>query len=102
MLSTATPVAGPLAAVLPAKRSAVATDVDQRESRRTAEALKLIQDRLAPRRRGVHAGESVYAAGDRFATLHILNSGCFKMINLAADGREQVVSLKFRGDWMGF
>jgi CRP/FNR family transcriptional regulator len=24
------------------------------------------------------------------------------MVNLTADGREQVVSLKFRGDWLGF
>ena len=32
----------------------------------------------------------------------MLNSGFFKMVNLAADGREQVVSLKFRGDWLGF
>ena len=34
--------------------------------------------------------------------LYILNAGFFKIVKLAADGREQVVSLKFRGDWMGF
>jgi len=82
---------------LPASRLA-----DQRASERTAETLKLLQDRLAPARRVVHAGEVVYAAGERFATLFILNSGCFKMVNLAVDGREQVVGLKFRGDWLGF
>ena len=26
----------------------------------------------------------------------------FKIVNLSVDGREQVVGLKFRGDWMGF
>ena len=71
-------------------------------SRRVADTLKLLQERLTPRRRVVHAGDVVYGAGERFAHLYILNAGCFKMINLSADGREQVVSLKFRGDWLGF
>jgi len=71
-------------------------------SRRVADTLKLLHERLTPRRRVVHAGDVVYGAGERFAHLYILNAGCFKMINLSADGREQVVSLKFRGDWLGF
>ena len=75
---------------------------DQRASQRVADTLKLLCDRLSPRRRVVHAGEVVYAAGDRFETLYVLTSGFFKMINLSADGREQVVSLTFRGDWLGF
>ena len=75
---------------------------DRRASQNAAEALKLLSDRLAPRRRIVHAGDVVYSAGERFESLYVLNSGSFKMINLAADGREQVVSLKFRGDWLGF
>ena len=75
---------------------------DDRASRRVADNLRLLTERLAPRRRVVHAGDVVFAAGDRFDTLYVLNSGFFKMVNLAADGREQVVSLKFRGDWLGF
>ena len=71
-------------------------------SRRVADTLKLLQERLAPRRRVVHAGDVVYGAGERFANLYILNAGLLKMINVSADGREQVVSLKFRGDWLGF
>ena len=75
---------------------------DRYASQSAADTLKLLSERLAPRRRVVHAGDVVYSAGERFESLYILNSGFFKMINLAADGREQVVSLKFRGDWLGF
>jgi CRP/FNR family transcriptional regulator, anaerobic regulatory protein len=31
-----------------------------------------------------------------------VNSGFFKVVNLAPDGREQVVGLHFKGDWLGF
>src|SRR3982751_1850991 len=75
---------------------------DQRASQHAAETMRLLSDRLKPRRRIVHAGDVVYSAGERFESLYVLNSGFFKMVNLAADGREQVVSLKFRGDWLGF
>ena len=69
---------------------------------RTAETLALLKSVLAPQRRVVHAGDAVYQAGASFTNLYILNSGLFKIVNIAADGREQVVSLKFRGDWLGF
>ncbi len=77
-------------------------DEDRRASRHVADTLRLLNDRLLPKRRVVHAGEVVYGSGDRFDTLYVLTSGSFKMVNLSADGREQVVSLKFRGDWLGF
>ena len=44
----------------------------------------------------------LYQAGERFTSLHVLNSGFFKIVNLSADGREQVVGLHFKGDWLGF
>lgn len=69
---------------------------------RIAEALQLISVALEPKRRIVHAGDVIYRAGDRFEHLHILNSGFFKLISLSSDGREQVVGLRFRGDWLGF
>ena len=75
---------------------------DQRASQSAADTLRLLSDRLTLRRRVVHAGDVVYSAGERFEWLYALNSGSFKMVNLAADGREQVVSLKFGGDWLGF
>jgi len=75
---------------------------NQRSSQHIADTLKLIGDALAPQRRVVHAGDVIYQAGERFGNLHILNSGFCKIVNLSADGREQVVGLKFRGDWLGF
>jgi CRP/FNR family transcriptional regulator len=77
-------------------------EADDVSSRRVAANLRLLIERLEPRRRVVHAGDIVYSAGDTFDTLYVLTSGFFKMVNSAADGREQVVSLKFRGDWLGF
>ena len=104
MLSTALVVSSPRPPAIPFDSAATLLDrgADQRASQRVAETLKLLQDRLAPRRRVVHAGDVVFCAGARFSTLYVLNAGFFKMVNLAADGREQVVSLKFRGDWLGF
>lgn len=69
---------------------------------RIADTLQLLQDHVALTRRLVHAGDSVYQAGERFGLLHVVNSGFFKTVNLAPDGREQVVGLHFKGDWLGF
>jgi CRP/FNR family transcriptional regulator len=104
MLSTALDSTGSTAhhaaRPMPADRPSI--DADRRASRNAAEALKMLSDRLAPQRRVVHAGDVIYHAGDRFGTLYVLNSGFFKLVTLSPDGREQVVSLKFRGDWLGF
>ena len=105
MLSTA-PVSArsfsPALAAFVAPATRVDRQADVLASRHVADTLKLLQERLAPRRRVVHAGDVVYGAGERFANLYILNAGFFKLMNVTADGREQVVSLKFRGDWLGF
>jgi len=77
-------------------------EADQQASRNTADTLKLLAGTLAPQRRVVHAGDVIYQAGERFSNLYVLNSGFFKIVRLSPDGREQVVSLKFRGDWLGF
>jgi CRP/FNR family transcriptional regulator len=98
---SSTPTRAPIASFLAAS-PVVDRQADERASRHVADTLKLLEERLTPRRRVVHAGDVVYRAGERFGNLHILNSGFFKLVNLAADGREQVVSLKFRGDWLGF
>ena len=70
--------------------------------RQTSDNLRLLAEQLKPQRRVVHTGDVIYQAGERFGNLYILNSGFFKIVNLTADGREQVVGLKFRGDWLGF
>lgn len=69
---------------------------------RIARTLELVQEHLEPQRRIVHAGETVYQGGQGFACLYLLNAGYVKFVNLAPDGREQVVGFKFRGDWLGF
>ena len=76
--------------------------VNHRASLGIAATLNLLNDCLAPRRRVVHSGDSIYQAGERFGDLHILHSGFVKIVNLSSDGRKQVVGLKFRGDWLGF
>ena len=75
---------------------------NQRSSQRTADILQLLHTALVPQRRLVHAGERVYQVGERFGHLHVLNSGFVKIVTVSPDGREQVVGLKFRGDWLGF
>ena len=65
------------------------------------DTLKMLSEALQPQRRLVRAGDVIYRAGERFDCLHVLNSGMVKVVKLTADGREQVVALKFRGDWLG-
>ena len=67
-----------------------------------ANVLNLLGELLAPQRKLLHAGDVLYQAGERFGNLYILNSGFCKIITMSPDGREQVVGLKFRGDWLGF
>jgi CRP/FNR family transcriptional regulator len=71
-------------------------------SKNIAGTLELLNDTLAPQRRVVHAGDVIYQGGERFGNLYVLNSGFFKIVKVTADGREQVVGLKLRGDWLGF
>jgi len=104
MLSTATshrtPALAPITATFRAPKSDAGAN--QRASQAIADTLKLLSDKLAPQRRVVHAGDVIYQAGEQFGNLYILNSGFFKIVTMSPDGREQVVGLKFRGDWLGF
>jgi len=68
---------------------------------RITDMLRLLQDSLPIQRRIVRAGDTVYQVGQKFGCLYIVNSGFFKMVNLSGEGREQVVGLHFKGDWMG-
>jgi len=70
--------------------------------RRVAETLALVADAVPVQRRLLRPGDAVYQAGQRFTHLHLLNAGFVKVVNLSADGRDQIVGLKFRGDWLGF
>lgn len=72
------------------------------EAQRIAAMLELVAAAVPLQRRVVHAGDTIYQAGEDFGRLHIVNAGFFKIVNSASDGREQVVGLQFRGDWLGF
>ena len=104
-VSVAKPLANPLLPIManvqdgPAKSPAMATET--MVARRISDSLKLLGDVLQPVKRIVRAGDVLYRAGDRFDCLHVLNSGMVKVVKFTADGREQVVGLKFRGDWLG-
>ena len=69
---------------------------------RIERTLALLRAHLQPTRRVLEAGEPVYRVGDPLDCLHIVHAGCFKTVNLASDGREQMVGLHFKGDWLGF
>ncbi len=86
----------------PAARAATGGGAEAERPLSIADTLEMLSDLLAPQRRVVHAGDVVYQSGERFGALYILNSGFFKIVNQSADGREQVVGLKLRGDWLGF
>ena len=86
----------------PAARTAAVHASEASNPGRIADMLALLNDRLLPQRRVVHAGDVVYRGGESFGCLYILNSGFFKIVNQSSDGREQVVGFKFRGDWLGF
>ena len=77
-------------------------EANRRASQTIADNLALLNEVFQPQRRIVHAGDRIYQSGERFGNLYVLNSGLFKIVNLAPDGRELVVGLKFRGDWLGF
>jgi CRP/FNR family transcriptional regulator len=77
------------------------TQPDARQAHQMAEALSLLGSALQPQKRLVRTGDVLYRAGERFDCLHVLNSGMAKVVKLTADGREQLVGLKFKGDWLG-
>jgi CRP/FNR family transcriptional regulator, anaerobic regulatory protein len=64
--------------------------------------LMLLSNTLTRQHRVLQAGDAVYRAGEHLSNLYVLNSGFVKVMSLASDGREQLVSLKWRGDWLGF
>ncbi len=67
-----------------------------------AELMELVERRVPFSRSRVHAGDRVQAAGDRFDCLKVVAFGACKSVSLSADGRERVVGLHFKGDWIGF
>jgi CRP/FNR family transcriptional regulator len=73
----------------------------QQTAQRIFEELKLLEDHVPVRRRRIGTGEAVYQAGEPFTHLFVVNAGIFKIVNVSADGREQVAAIQFKGDWLG-
>jgi CRP/FNR family transcriptional regulator len=95
------PCAAPQGA--PQRRPAAADAGPEASSEVISDMLRhLSRSGLPLRRRLVHAGDLVYRGGDAFGELHVVHSGYFKIVATTADGREQLVGLHFRGDWLGF
>ena len=68
---------------------------------RIADMLALLAATMPLHRRIVHAGELVHRGGDGFTQLSVVHCGVFKIVSTTPDGREHVVGLGFRGDWLG-
>ncbi|MGH6648268.1 Crp/Fnr family transcriptional regulator [Aquabacterium sp.] len=71
-------------------------------AQRILDSLHLVKASVPVQHRLVHTGDRIYEAGQPFKYLYVLNSGIFKTLNTSQDGREQVVGLHFKGDWLGF
>jgi CRP/FNR family transcriptional regulator len=69
---------------------------------RTAAPFELLEAALPLRRHAVREGAAVYRAGERFNELHLVRSGVFKVLVVTRDGREKVLALRLKGDWLGF
>ncbi len=88
----------------PALRAPAATSLRLVEApmRPWRESLSLIERHMPFKLRSLHVGDPVQTAGDVFRCLHLVHSGAIKTKVVAACGRQQVVGLHLRGDWVGF
>jgi len=69
---------------------------------RIGDMLHQLADAVPLRVQRVHAGDVLCAAGAPFAMLYVIHAGTFKLVNTTADGRQQLVGVQVRGDWLGF
>ncbi len=64
--------------------------------------LDLLERELPVLRRVLRAGDVIYRAGDKFKDIHILRVGLCKLYGYCAEGREDLITMQFKGDWLGF
>ena len=57
--------------------------------------------KLAPGKRRVRQGETLFRSGTAFQHLYIVRAGMFKSIVVDSDGREQVTGFQMTGDLLG-
>lgn len=65
-------------------------------------SLDMIESHVPVSKRRVREHEELYTCGQPFDSLHLINSGIFKIVSLAPDGRERSADFSFDGDWLGF
>lgn len=63
--------------------------------------LDLLERELPVLRRVLRAGDTIYRAGDKFRDVHILRVGLCKLTGYCAEGREDLITILFKGDWLG-
>jgi CRP-like cAMP-binding protein len=49
----------------------------------------------------VESGTRLFCQGDRFAGVHIVVSGCVKLLEISTDGTERIVALRLPGELIG-
>lgn len=99
----ATSLPGPVSLGSTAPKSPSAAAEADGMRRVIEETLQRLRDSGLPlHRRLLHAGDAIYRCGEAFDELHVVHSGFFKVLTVTADGREQLVGLQFKGDWLGF
>lgn len=65
-------------------------------------SLDLIRHHVPVTKRLIRTDDQLYTYGRPFDTLHLINSGIFKVVSLSSDGRERSADIVFDGDWLGF
>ena len=63
--------------------------------------LATLIGKLAPGKRRVRQGETLFRSGTPFHNLYVVRAGMFKSIVLDPDGREQVTGFQMTGDMLG-
>jgi CRP/FNR family transcriptional regulator len=66
----------------------------------TESQLERLKDLFHVRQR-IHAGQSLYRAGEGFAAIYAIRSGFFKTHMISEDGRDQTVGFHMAGEIMG-
>jgi|GEM_PF-5961337 len=65
-------------------------------------SLDMIERNVPFTKRLIRTHDELYSFGLPFETLHLINSGIFKVVSLSPDGRERSADFVFAGDWLGF
>jgi diguanylate cyclase (GGDEF)-like protein/PAS domain S-box-containing protein len=82
--------------------AAARTDVAPIAGRGAEDVLRTLERGVPLQRRSVRSGSKVFRAGDRFRDIHVIRCGVCKLTKTTPDGGGQLVSLAFKGDWLGF